>query len=70
MIQDGTKRKCAYGEHQVRFDAPQGWHHMSKDDWADHPHKAAPRKYVRRNKNAGEEVRVNQAPEGVRSTTP
>lgn len=47
MVQDGTKRKCAGGDHQVRYDAPVGWHHLSKDDWADKPHKAAPRKYKR-----------------------
>ena len=52
MISDGTKRKCAGGEHQVRFDAPQGWHHIDKADWVDHPHKAAPRKYKRGNGNA------------------
>lgn len=62
MIQDGTKRKCAGGDHQVRYDAPQGWHHTSKDDWTDHPHKAAPRKYKRGKANARQ---AGQELEGV-----
>jgi hypothetical protein len=47
MIQSGTKRKCAGGEHQVQFDTPVGWHHLTRSDWVDNPHKAAPRKYKR-----------------------
>lgn len=62
MISDGTKRKCAGGEHQIKYD--QGvWHHMSKTDWVDKPHKASPRKYRR----ARQEIPVNQTTEGVRS---
>jgi hypothetical protein len=49
MISDGTKRKCAGGDHQVRYESPKGWHHTDKADWVDHPHKAAPRKQKRRN---------------------
>lgn len=57
MISDGTKRKCAGGDHQVQFDAPQGWHHLNRDDWNDKPHKASPRKYRRGNaRQAGKEL--------------
>lgn len=51
MISDGTKRKCAGGEHQVVYEAPKGWHHTDRAHWTDHPHKAAPRKQ-KRGKNA------------------
>lgn len=62
MIQDGTKRKCAGGEHQVVFNSRQGWHHTDKSHWVDHPHKAAPRKYKRGKRNAGQ---VSQELEGL-----
>lgn len=63
MIAEGTKRKCAGGDHQVVYhgieahpakagtDFVPGWHHTSKADWVDHPHKAAPRKYKKKAKS-------------------
>lgn len=62
-VPEGTKRSCHGGDHKVVYHGIEekripagvqftpGWHHISKDDWADHPHKAAPRKYVRRKAN-------------------
>ncbi|ABE67703.1 hypothetical protein Wildcat_98 [Mycobacterium phage Wildcat] len=47
MIPDGTKRKCAGGDHDIKFSRVLGWHHTSKQDWIDQPHKASPRKYKR-----------------------
>lgn len=53
-IQDGTKRKCAGStadnDHQVEYSVgkPTGWHHLSKQDWNDKPHKASPKRPKRR----------------------
>jgi len=57
VIANGTKRKCAGGDHQVVYSTGpgemafnQGWHHQFKADWIDNPHKAAPRKYKKAKK--------------------
>lgn len=61
---EGTKRKCSGGDHQVVYNSSVGWHHISREDWVDHPHKAAPRKYKRVKSNVvHEEGRDSQEPE-------